>query len=45
VVCSESYSIGEELGLLADGWAHLECFELVLATTAQLALWAKGGRR
>jgi hypothetical protein len=45
VVCSEPYRIGNELGLLADGWAHLECFELVLATTAQLELWARGGRR
>jgi hypothetical protein len=45
VVCLEPYAAGDEVGLLVDGWAHLDCFELTLATTAQLQVWTERGRR
>lgn len=30
VVCLRPYGVGDELGLLVDGWAHLECWDLAL---------------
>ena len=30
VVCTEPYAAGEELGLVAEGWAHVDCWEHVM---------------
>lgn len=30
VVCLQPYAMGEPLGLLIDGWAHVDCWDLAL---------------
>lgn len=35
VVCTEPYALGDELGLLVDGWAHLACWELALSESSE----------
>lgn len=30
VVCLQTYAAGDELGLLVDGWAHMDCWDLAL---------------
>jgi hypothetical protein len=30
VVCLQPYAVGDQVGLLSEGWAHIDCWDMVL---------------